>query len=63
MFNLGGIMTVKKLELLQRIERLSSIVHGEDFPKLFSEDTTKELCYKLDQLSEEYIKRYCQLIA
>jgi len=56
-------MTVKKLELLQRIERLSSIVHGEDFPKLFSEDTTKELCYKLDQLSEEYIKRYCQLIA
>lgn len=54
---------MKRLELLQRIEKLSSIVHGEDFPKLFSEDTNKELCCMLDQLSEEYINHYCQHIA
>lgn len=61
--HLGGIITVKKLELLQQIEKLSAIVHGEDLPHLFSVDTIKEISFKLDQLSEEYIKRYCSRIA
>ncbi len=51
---------MKKLELLARIQKLASLVHGEDLVKLnMTEESIKEIKCKLDELTEEYIACYC----
>lgn len=51
---------MKKLELLARIQKLSSLVHSEDLLHYqLTEVSVKELHTALNKLTEEYIACYC----
>jgi hypothetical protein len=51
---------MRKLQLLEQIDKLSSLLHGEDLKEFnFTTGTINEMHQKLDMLSEEYIKCYC----
>ncbi|WP_169717984.1 hypothetical protein SPSIL_032360 [Sporomusa silvacetica DSM 10669] len=51
---------MKKLQLLEQIDKLSSLLHSDDLQEFnFSAGTISEMRMKLDMLSEEYIECYC----
>ncbi|EGO61989.1 hypothetical protein [Acetonema longum] len=51
---------MEKLELLARIQKLSSLVHSEDLAQYnLSQESLQELRANLDRLTEEYIAAYC----
>ena len=51
---------MKKLQLLEQIDKLSSLLHGNDLKELnFTKGTINEMYQKLDSLTEEYIECYC----
>lgn len=51
---------MKKLELLSRIEKLSSLVHSKDLSHYnLTEESIQELRLALDKLTDEYIAAYC----
>jgi len=51
---------MKKLQLLEQIDKLASLLHSEDLKEFnFTTGTINEMQQKLDMLSEEYIACYC----
>jgi hypothetical protein len=51
---------VKKLELLARIDKLSSILHSRDLAQFnLTETSIDEMRQSLDELSDKYLTRYC----
>jgi len=48
-----------KVELLKRIQKLATLVHGTVMEGYLSDETAAELRQSLDALTEEYIARYC----
>lgn len=51
---------MEKIELLSRIQKLSSLVHSKDLAAYdFSETAIAEMKCTLDELTERYIVRYC----
>ncbi|MEN6413743.1 MAG: hypothetical protein ABFC84_13440 [Veillonellales bacterium] len=51
---------MKKMELLARIDKLSSLVHSRDLNQFnLNEASIKEIRRALDELTEEYITSYC----
>jgi len=49
-----------KIELLSRIRRLSSVVHGCDLAEYkLADENIAEMRRILDELSEKYIMAYC----
>ncbi len=51
---------MKKLQLLEQIDKLASLLHSKDLKELnFTTGTINEMQQKLDMLSEEYIACYC----
>ncbi|HWR41580.1 hypothetical protein [Sporomusa sp.] len=51
---------MRKLQLLEQIDKLSSLLHSEDLKELnFTKGTINEMRQKLDVLTEEYIECYC----
>ena len=51
---------VNKLQLLEKIQRLSAIVHCDDLSKnVLTADSIGEIRSALDRLTEEYIAAYC----
>lgn len=51
---------MRKLQLLEQIDKLSSLLHSDDLNELnFTTGTISEMRQKLDALSEEYIACYC----
>lgn len=51
---------MEKLELLSRIEKLASVLHSEDLAKYnLPHESIVEMRRVLDQLSENYIIKYC----
>jgi hypothetical protein len=49
-----------KLELLNRIQNLSSIIHSTDLEQYhFSEETLQEMKKTLDKITEQFIEAYC----
>lgn len=52
---------MNKLELLAKIQKLSSLVHSEDLVQYnLSQESLQELRTTLDKLTEEYIATYCE---
>ncbi|HMM22989.1 MAG TPA: hypothetical protein PKA10_19955 [Selenomonadales bacterium] len=50
-----------KVELLKRIQKLASLVHGSDLQGYqLTEECVDELRRALDALTEEYMERYCE---
>lgn len=50
-----------KLEMLKRIEKLASLVHGSDLESYeLTRECVVELRKTLDALTEEYLARYCE---
>jgi hypothetical protein len=52
-------MTMTKVEMLKRIQKLATLVHGTHMEGFLSEETASELRQSLDTLTEEYIVRFC----
>jgi len=51
---------MEKIELLSRIRKLSSVVHGCDLAEYnLPEESVAEMHRVLDELSEKYISTYC----
>ncbi len=51
---------MRKLQLLEQINKLSSLLHSNDLTDLnFTQGTIREMHQKLDILTEEYIECYC----
>lgn len=51
---------MEKIELLSRIQKLSSLVHSNDLAAYnLSEAAIAEIKRTLDELTERYIVRYC----
>ncbi|MDF2571868.1 MAG: hypothetical protein K0R55_3472 [Sporomusa sp.] len=51
---------MRKLQLLEQIDKISSLLHSDDLKELnFTAGTINEMRQKLDMLSEEYIECYC----
>lgn len=51
---------MKKLQLLEQIDKLSSLLQSNDLKELnFTAGTINEMYQKLDNLTIEYIKCYC----
>lgn len=50
-----------KIELLKRIQKLATLVHGTDLEGYLTVETAAELRQSLDTLTEEYIARYCEV--
>ncbi|VBB08686.1 Hypothetical protein LUCI_3964 [Lucifera butyrica] len=50
---------MQKLELLNRIQKLASIVHSEDLTQQLSAESLNDLRRVLDEMTEEYIVSYC----
>lgn len=49
-----------KIELLSRIRKLSSVVHGSDLAEYnLADESIAEMHRVLDELSEKYIVAYC----
>lgn len=49
-----------KIELLNRIQNLSSLIHSTDLEKYnFSEKTLQEMKQTLDEITEQFIEAYC----
>jgi len=54
---------VKKIELLARIEKLSSIVHSKDLAQFnLDEASINEMRRSLDELTDNYVNEYCSTI-
>lgn len=49
-----------KLELLKRIQKLATLVHGTEMEGYLTEECAAELRQSLDALTEEYIVRFCE---
>jgi hypothetical protein len=59
-FKIRGELTVKKLELLARIDKLSSILHSHDLAQFnLTETSIDEMRQSLDELSDKYLAKYC----
>jgi hypothetical protein len=53
-------ITMAKLELFKRIQKLATLVHGTDIERYhLTDECLAELRRSLDALTEEYIIRYC----
>jgi hypothetical protein len=51
---------MEKIELLSRIGKLSSVVHGADLAEYnLATESIVEMQRVLDELSEQYIAAYC----
>ena len=51
---------MRKLQLLEQIDKLSALLHSSDLKELnFTVGTISEMRQKLDILTEEYIECYC----
>jgi len=51
---------MEKIELLARIRKLSSVVHGSDLAEYkLGAESISEMQRILDELSEKYITAYC----
>ncbi len=51
---------MEKVELLSRIRKLSTLVHGTDLEKYnLADESIVEMHRVLDELSEKYITAYC----
>lgn len=51
---------MKKLELLARINKLSSLVHSHDLDQFnLTAESKLDMQRALDKLTEEYIAAYC----
>lgn len=51
---------VKKLQLLEKIQKLSAIIHCDELNSYnLTADSLSELRRTLDTLTEEYIAAYC----
>ena len=51
---------MEKIELLSRIRKLSSLVHGCDLAEYkLADESIAEMHRILDELSEKYITAYC----
>jgi hypothetical protein len=48
-----------KLELLQRIDALATLLRNENLSEVLSAECESELRTALDKLSEKYIETYC----
>lgn len=49
-----------KLELLARIDKLSSVIHSEDLHRYHLDaDNIEAMRESLDKLTEQYIESYC----
>ncbi len=54
---------MKKIELLARIEKLSSIVHSKDLAQFnLDEASINEMRRSLDELTDSYVNEYCSSI-
>jgi len=50
-----------RLELFKRIQKLATLVHGTDLEGYnLTDDCVAELRQTLDDLTEEYIVRFCE---
>ncbi|BBB92617.1 hypothetical protein MAMMFC1_03312 [Methylomusa anaerophila] len=59
-FKESVILTMEKLQLLERIHKLASIVHSEDLKDFnLTEESIQEIRKALDALTEKYITCYC----
>ena len=53
-------ISMKKLELLARINKLSSLVHSRDLDQFnLTAESKQDMQRALDKLTEEYIAAYC----
>ena len=60
-FKIEVQIEMEKIELLSRIRKLSSVVHGCDLAEYkLADESIVEMRRILDELSEKYIKAYCQ---
>ncbi|WP_371361613.1 hypothetical protein SRRS_29890 [Sporomusa rhizae] len=51
---------MRKIQLLEQINKLSGLVHGNEMNELnLTIGTISEIRQKLDELTEEYIDCYC----
>jgi len=51
---------MEKIELLSKIRKLSSVVHGCDLAEYnLADESIREMRRVLDELSERYIIAYC----
>ncbi|MGL5512223.1 MAG: hypothetical protein ACRDBM_03160 [Sporomusa sp.] len=51
---------MRKLQLLEQIDKLSSLLQSDDLNELnFTAGTISEMRHKLDILTEKYIECYC----
>jgi len=58
--NRGVGLNMEKIELLSRIRKLSSVVHGSDLAEYnLADESISEMHRVLNELSEEYITTYC----
>ncbi len=53
------VNTVKKLQLLEKIQKLAAIVHSEDLTSHLTATSVVEMRNALDAMTEEYIAAYC----
>ena len=50
---------MKKLQLLEKIQKLAAIVHSEDLTSHLTATSVVEMRNALDAMTEEYIAAYC----
>lgn len=54
---------MKKIELLARIEKLSSILHSNDLAQFnLNEASINEMRRSLDELTDSYVNEYCSTV-
>ena len=54
------ILIMRKLQLLEQIDKLAALLHSDDLKELnLTNGTVNEIRQKLDILTEEYIECYC----
>lgn len=54
---------MKKIELLARIEKLSSLLHSNDLAQFnLNEASIDEMRRSLDELTDSYLNEYCSTI-
>ncbi len=50
---------MQKVELLSRIQELSSILSSQTTQKYMSDESVADLHKALEAMTEEYVSRYC----
>ena len=50
---------MKKVELLTRIQELSSILSSENAVSYLSESSVNEMAVALDKMTNDYLETYC----